>query len=284
VTRSPSRIAGCCRGILRGAAGNFKRVSLELGGKSANVIFDDADIEAATKAAASGIFFNAGQVVRRVVSYRGSLRRGGRAADATRKAIRIGDPADRATASAGDLRKADEEYFSDYVDIGQTEGAFADHGANVSAIAVFHQPAVFANVEHGMRIFRRRDLRSRGERHRFRDELMRCGSPTHRLQPRRSVWSRDIGRVQRFAKKANAGTVWINTYGYTDVRLPWAACGIPASAANTARRRLTISPSRSGLDEPERLEANASLAIAKVFSPVAENDFTVCRNEIENSC
>ena len=35
------------------------------------------------------------------------------------------------------------------------------------------------------------------------------------------VWSRDIGRVQRFAKKANAGTVWINTYGYTDVRLPW---------------------------------------------------------------
>jgi aldehyde dehydrogenase (NAD+) len=53
---------GVGRGILRGAAGNFKRVSLELGGKSANVIFDDADIEAASKAAASGIFFNAGQV------------------------------------------------------------------------------------------------------------------------------------------------------------------------------------------------------------------------------
>src|ERR1700732_4372389 len=50
------------RGIMRGAAGNFKRVSLELGGKSANVIFDDADIEAATKAAASGILLNAGQV------------------------------------------------------------------------------------------------------------------------------------------------------------------------------------------------------------------------------
>src|ERR1700761_5412637 len=53
---------GVGRGILRGAAGNFKRVSLELGGKSANVIFDDADVEAASKAAASGIFFNAGQV------------------------------------------------------------------------------------------------------------------------------------------------------------------------------------------------------------------------------
>src|SRR6201995_4123511 len=53
---------GVGRGILRGAAGNFKRVSLELGGKSANVIFDDANLEAASKAAASGIFFNAGQV------------------------------------------------------------------------------------------------------------------------------------------------------------------------------------------------------------------------------
>ena len=51
---------GVGRGIMRGAAGNFKRVSLELGGKSANVIFEDADLDAATKAAASGIFFNAG--------------------------------------------------------------------------------------------------------------------------------------------------------------------------------------------------------------------------------
>ncbi len=50
------------REILAGAAGNLKRVTLELGGKSANVIFDDADLDSATKAAASGIFFNSGQV------------------------------------------------------------------------------------------------------------------------------------------------------------------------------------------------------------------------------
>ena len=53
---------GVGRGIMKGAASNFKRVSLELGGKSANVIFDDADLDAASKAAAAGIFFNAGQV------------------------------------------------------------------------------------------------------------------------------------------------------------------------------------------------------------------------------
>ncbi len=55
---------GVGRGIMKGAAGNFKRVSLELGGKSANVIFDDADLDAASKAAAAGIFFNAGRCAR----------------------------------------------------------------------------------------------------------------------------------------------------------------------------------------------------------------------------
>ena len=52
---------GVGRGIMKGAAGNFKRVSLELGGKSANVIFDDANLDAAVKAATAGIFFNAGR-------------------------------------------------------------------------------------------------------------------------------------------------------------------------------------------------------------------------------
>ena len=90
---------GVGRGILRGAAGNFKRVSLELGGKSANVIFDDADIDAASKAAASGIFFNAGQVCSagsRVLAHEKRLRRGGRAADAAR----TGDPHRRSRRSA----------------------------------------------------------------------------------------------------------------------------------------------------------------------------------------
>ncbi len=57
------------------------------------------------------------------------------------------------------------------------------------------------------------------------------------------VWSSDIGRVQRFAKQVKAGTVWINTYGYTDVRLPGAARAIPASAASAAMRRWRTLPS-----------------------------------------
>ena len=94
---------GVGRGILRGAAGNFKRVSLELGGKSANVIFADADIEAASKAAASGIFFNAGQVCSagsRVLAHEKVYDEVVERLTQRARAIRIGDPADRATAWA----------------------------------------------------------------------------------------------------------------------------------------------------------------------------------------
>src|SRR4051794_4503713 len=62
------------------------------------------------------------------------------------------------------------------------------------------------------------------------------------------VWSRNIGRVQRFAKHVKVDTVWINAYGYTDVRLPRGGSRIPASVASTARPRPTISssPKQSG--------------------------------------
>src|ERR1700758_732051 len=91
---------GVGRGILRGAASNFKRVSLELGGKSANVIFDDADLEAASKAAASGIFFNAGQVCSagaRVLVQEKAYDEVVERLTARAKSLRIGDPSDRAT-------------------------------------------------------------------------------------------------------------------------------------------------------------------------------------------
>src|SRR5437879_12414829 len=83
---------------MKGAAGNFKRVSLELGGKSANVIFDDADLEAASKAAASGIFFNAGQVCSagsRVLVQEEDYDAVVARLAARAKSLRSGDPLDR---------------------------------------------------------------------------------------------------------------------------------------------------------------------------------------------
>jgi aldehyde dehydrogenase (NAD+) len=217
---------GVGRGILRGAAGNFKRVSLELGGKSANVIFDDADLDAATKAAAAGIFFNAGQVCSagsRVLAHEKVYDEVVERIAARAKAIRIGDPADRATALGPVISEKQMKTILGYVDVGRKEGAsLVTGGERVGDRGYFISPTVFAGVAHEMRISQEEIFGPVVSVIRFKDEadaLRIANGTSYSLAA--GVWSRDIGRVQRFVKKAKAGTVWINTYGYTDVRLPW---------------------------------------------------------------
>ena len=217
---------GVGRGIMKGAAGNFKRVSLELGGKSANVIFDDADLDAASKSAAAGIFFNAGQVCSagsRVLVQEQVYDEVVERLTARAKALRIGDPADRATALGPVISEKQMKSILDYVEIGKQEGALlTTGGARVGDRGYFISPAVFADVQHEMRISQEEIFGPVVSVIKFRDEadaLRIANGTAYSLAA--GVWSRDLGRVQRFARKARAGTVWINTYGYTDVRLPW---------------------------------------------------------------
>src|SRR6202142_2696420 len=113
------------RGILQGAAGNFKKVTLELGGKSANIIFADANLDRAARAASSGIFFNAGQVcsagsrvlVQRPV-YEEVVQRLAEGA----RAIRVGDPADPKTTMGPVISAAQMKTVLDYIDISKKEG------------------------------------------------------------------------------------------------------------------------------------------------------------------
>ncbi|MET3911099.1 aldehyde dehydrogenase (NAD+) [Bradyrhizobium sp. S3.3.6] len=217
---------GVGRGIMKAAASNFKRVSLELGGKSANVIFDDADLEAASKAAASGIFFNAGQVCSagsRVLVQEKAYDEVVERLAARAKSIRIGDPLDRKTALGPVISEKQMKSILDYVDIGRAEGAtLVTGGEKVGDRGYFISPAVFANVEHEMRISQEEIFGPVVSVIKFRDEadaLRIANGTAYSLAA--GVWSRDIGKLQRFAKRARAGTVWMNTYGYTDVRLPW---------------------------------------------------------------
>jgi aldehyde dehydrogenase (NAD+) len=217
---------GVGRGIMKGAAGNFKRVSLELGGKSANVIFDDADLDAASKAAAAGIFFNAGQVCSagsRVLVQEKAYDEVVERLTARAKSLRMGDTLDRATSLGPVISEKQMRSILDYVDIGQKEGAsLVTGGKRVSDRGYFISPAVFANVKHEMRISQEEIFGPVVSVIRFMDEadaLKLANGTAYSLAA--GVWSRDMGRVQRFAKRARAGTVWINTYGYTDVRLPW---------------------------------------------------------------
>src|SRR5258708_4265705 len=200
---------GVGRGILRGAAGNFKRVSLELGGKAAKVIF-----------------FNAGQVCSagsRVLAHEKVYDEVVERLTQRAKAIRIGDPANRATALGPVISEKQMKSILDYVDIGQKEGALLTTGGErVGDRGYFISPAVFANVEHEMRISQEEIFGPVVSVIKFKDEadaLRIANGTAYSLAA--GVWSRDIGRVQRFAKKPNAATVWINTYGYTAVRLPW---------------------------------------------------------------
>ena len=217
---------GVGRGIMRAAAGNFKRVSLELGGKSANVIFDDADLDAATKAAAAGIFFNAGQVCSagsRVLAHEKVYDEVVERLTARAKGLRIGDPGDRTTTLGPVISEKQMKIILDYVAIGAREGALLTTGGErVGDRGYFISPAVFAGVKHEMRVSQEEIFGPVVGVIKFRDEAdaVRIANGTA-YSLAAGVWSRDIGRVQRFAKKARAGTVWINTYGYTDVRLPW---------------------------------------------------------------
>src|ERR1700760_2137894 len=109
---------GVGRGIMKGPAGNFKRVSLELGGKSANVIFDDADIDAASKAAAAGIFFNAGQVCSagsRVLVQEKVYDAVVERIAARAKTLKMGDPLDRGTALGPVISEKQMKSILDYV-------------------------------------------------------------------------------------------------------------------------------------------------------------------------
>ena len=221
---------GVGRGILRGAAGNFKRVSLELGGKSANVIFDDADLDAAIKAAAAGIFFNAGQVCSagsRVLAHEKVYDEVVERLTMRARALRIGDTADKATALGPVISEKQMKSILDYVDVGQKEGAtLVTGGQHVGDRGYYISPAVFANVKHEMRISQEEIFGPVVSVIKFKDEAdaVRIANGTA-FSLAAGVWSRDIGRVQRFARKVRAGTVWINTYGYTDVRLPWGGAG-----------------------------------------------------------
>ena len=114
------------RQILRGAAGNFKRVTLELGGKSANIICTDADIDQAVKAASAGIFFNSGQVCSagsRILAHESIYDEVVERLAVRARAIRLGDPRDPATAMGPLVSDVQMRRVLGYIDIGRNEGA-----------------------------------------------------------------------------------------------------------------------------------------------------------------
>jgi aldehyde dehydrogenase (NAD+) len=214
------------RQILRGAAGNLKRVTLELGGKSANIIFPDGNLDAAVKAASAGIFFNSGQVCSagsRILVHRDIHDEVVARLAARAEGISVGDPSQSATAMGPLVSQIQMKRVLDYIGIGVAEGArIVTGGKRIGETGYFVSPTVFAGVEHEMRISQEEIFGPVAAVIAFDDEAdaLRLANGTN-YSLAAGVWSNDIGRVHRFARQLKAGTVWVNTYGPTDVRLPW---------------------------------------------------------------
>jgi aldehyde dehydrogenase (NAD+) len=224
ITFTGSPVVG--REILRGAAGNLKRVTLELGGKSANIIFPDADIEAAVRAAGSGIFFNSGQVCSagsRILVHKDIYDEVVERLVVRAKAVRVGNPRDVGTAMGPLVSRIQMNRVLEYIDIGKREGAqIAVGGARLGDSGYFVGPTVFAGVDHQMRISQEEIFGPVASVIRFSDDddALRIANGT-KYSLAAGVWSADVGRIHRFVRRLRAGTVWANTFGPTDVRLPW---------------------------------------------------------------
>jgi aldehyde dehydrogenase (NAD+) len=217
------------KGIMREAAGSLKRVSLELGGKSPNVVFADADMEAALRGAMTGIFYNKGEVCaagsRLLVEQRIHDEFVGKLVDRV-KGLKVGDPMDKTTRMGPVVSAQQLETVLGYVEAGRREGATLAAGGERVRVGdgrgYFVQPTVFTGVSNGMRIAREEIFGPVLSVIPFKDadDAIAQGNETF-YGLAAAVWTRDVGKALRAARALRAGTVWVNAYNLFDAALPF---------------------------------------------------------------
>jgi phenylacetaldehyde dehydrogenase len=212
--------------ILRAASGNLKRVSLELGGKSPNIIFSDADVEAAIAGAAQGIFFNQGEVCsagsRLYVQEQVFDDVVAGIADAAGK-IKVGHGLEPDT-EMGPLVSAEQfERVTGYLAKGRDEGSRAIAGGKaLDGPGFFVEPTVLVDAKPEHAIVREEIFGPVIAAMPFSDvdDLARQANDSH-YGLAAGIWTKDISKAHRLAKRIKAGTVHINTYHVFSAELPF---------------------------------------------------------------
>ena len=212
--------------IGKNAAEDVKRVSLELGGKSPTIVFDDADIEEAIQGAANAIFFNQGQVCcagSRLLVQRSVYDRVVEGVSAIAKSMKLGAGLADGSEMGPLVSQAQFERVSDYISLGRKEGAQVIAGGSaIDHPGYFVEPTVFSDTNREMKIVQEEifgpvlccsvfdDI----------DEAVSNANDTE-FGLAASIWTENVRTMHQMVERVTAGTVWVNCHNLLDPNMPW---------------------------------------------------------------
>src|ERR1700716_2227626 len=215
--------------IMRGAADTLKRVTLELGGKSPNIVFADSDIDNAVKGAINGIFYGKGEVCNagsRLFLENKLKDEFTEKLVARASKMRPADPLDPKTRMGAIVSQEQMQTVLGYIETGKRDGAKLIAGGNRVAVdggkGFFIEPTIFGGVKNNMKVAQEEIFGPVLAVLTFDDVdevIEQANNNPYGLAA--AVWTRDVKKAHSVSRRLKAGTVWINTYGLIDASLPF---------------------------------------------------------------
>jgi aldehyde dehydrogenase (NAD+) len=215
--------------IMRSAAGHLKRITLELGGKSPNIVFADADLDAAVKGAFTGIFYGKGECCnagsRLFVESKVHDQFLEKLVERTKK-LRPGDPLDPKSRLGAIVSEQQMKQILDYVEVGKDEGAKLVTGGRRAWVdgnrGYFIEPTIFDSVSNSMKIAQEEIFGPVLATLSFNDmEEVAEAANRNVYGLAAAIWTSDVKKAHTLSRQLKAGLVWINTYGLMDASVPF---------------------------------------------------------------